>query len=122
MEKLTQEIFEGMPSKVDWAGVDYDGELNFGKAINPRYTWASERWRGFEEYKTVENTDYERLTSIRRDLLELKKVQLEELKDSNRMAWHTYGSELCAGDMIRQEKELEKEILQLEETYASRTN
>jgi hypothetical protein len=26
-----------------------DDGLSFGKAINPRYTWASERWRGFDK-------------------------------------------------------------------------
>ena len=41
---------------------------------------------------------------------ELEK-ELEELKESNKSAWDTYGSELCAGDMIGREKALEKEIL-----------
>jgi len=41
---------------------------------------------------------------------ELEK-ELEDLKTSHRSQWDTYGSELCAGDMIRQEEELEKEIL-----------
>lgn len=40
---------------------------------------------------------------------ELEK-ELEKLKESNKSAWDTYGSELCAGDMIGQEKALEKEI------------
>jgi len=43
---------------------------------------------------------------------ELEK-ELEELKASHRSIWDTYGSELCAGDMIRQEEKLEKEILKL---------
>lgn len=64
---LTQEIFEGQPESVDWCGVDFDGNLNFGKAINPRYTWGSERWRGFEQIgETIEETNYEPLTSLKR--------------------------------------------------------
>ena len=43
---------------------------------------------------------------------ELEK-ELEEMKASHRSLWDTYGSELCAGDMIRQEEKLEKEILKL---------
>jgi len=43
---------------------------------------------------------------------ELEK-ELEELKATHRSLWDTYGSELCAGDMIRQEEKLEKEILKL---------
>ena len=67
MEELTQEIFKGQPTWVDWAGVDYDGDLNFGIATNPRYTWASERWRGFKQVgETIENTNYKPLTSITR--------------------------------------------------------
>lgn len=67
MKDLTQDVFNGKPPEVDWAGVDYDGLLHFGKAINPRYTWASERWRGFEEIGTpIPNTDYKPLTSINR--------------------------------------------------------
>lgn len=44
-KKLKQSVFQGQPQEVNWCGVDYDGDLNFGKAINPRYTWASERQR-----------------------------------------------------------------------------
>lgn len=65
--KLTQEIFNGQPPEVDWAGVDYDGLLSFGKATNPRYTWASERWRGFELIgERIENSGYEPLDMIYR--------------------------------------------------------
>jgi hypothetical protein len=67
MKELTQEVFNGQPKEVDWAGVDYDGLLSFGKAINPRYTWASERWRGFDKIgETIENSGFKPLTSIRR--------------------------------------------------------
>lgn len=48
-------------------------------------------------------------------LEELKK-ELEELKESHRSLWDTYGSELCAGDMIGQERYLEKQIKELEES------
>ena len=67
MNKLTQKIFENQPLAVNWCGVDYDGELNYGVAINPRYTWASERWRGFKQIgDTVENSGFEPLTSLKR--------------------------------------------------------
>ena len=68
MKELTQEVFIGKPDSVNWAGVDYDGLLKFGKAINPRYTWASERWRGFEEIgERIENSGYKPLTSIKKN-------------------------------------------------------
>lgn len=71
-EKLTQKIFENQPIEVDWAGVDYDGTLHFGVAINPRYTWASEQWRGFEPVgEPVLNTNYETLTCITRQVTSL---------------------------------------------------
>jgi len=43
---------------------------------------------------------------------ELEK-ELAEMKEYHRSASNTYGSELCAGDMIRQEEELEKQIRKL---------
>lgn len=67
MKQLTSEIFIGQPIEVDFACVDYDGLLHFGKAINPRYTWASERWRGFDKIgEPVQDSGYEPLTSLRR--------------------------------------------------------
>lgn len=66
-KELTQEIFANQPLEVDWCGVDYDGLLSFGKAINPRYTWASERWRGFDQVgEKVENSGYRPLTSLKK--------------------------------------------------------
>jgi len=66
--ELTQEVFEGQPEDVDWAGVDYDELLSFGKRSNPRYTWASERWRGFRLIgKRIENSGFKPLTSIHRE-------------------------------------------------------
>jgi len=41
--------------------------------------------------------------------------ELEDLKASHRSQWDIYGSELCAGDMIRQEEKIEKEIAKLKE-------
>lgn len=71
MKQLTQEIFEGQPAYVDWAGVDYDGMLSFGIASNPRYTYASERWRGFNLIgETIKNSGYKPLTSIRKTITE----------------------------------------------------
>ena len=36
--------------------------------------------------------------------------ELYELRESNKAAWDTYGSELCAGDMSGQEKAIERKI------------
>ena len=46
---------------------------------------------------------------MEKSIEELEK-ELQELKESNKASWDMYGSELCAGDMIGQEKALEKEI------------
>jgi hypothetical protein len=45
---------------------------------------------------------------------ELEK-ELEELKASNKASWDTYGSELCAGDMLGKEAAIQKEIQRLKE-------
>jgi hypothetical protein len=45
--------------------------------------------------------------------IEQLEKELADLKAYHKSAWDTYGSELCAGDMIRQEEELKKEILRL---------
>lgn len=42
--------------------------------------------------------------------LEELKSKLRSLRQSNRDAWNTYGSELCVGAMLRQEEDLEKQI------------
>lgn len=66
-KELTQEIFNGQPEEVNWCGVDYDGQLSFGKSIAPRYTWASERWRGFELIgDKIQNSGFKALTSLSR--------------------------------------------------------
>jgi len=46
---------------------------------------------------------------------EIKKLEKElaDLKSTHRSCWDTYGSELCAGDMIREEEKIEKKIEQL---------
>lgn len=51
-----------------------------------------------------------------------KKAQLKQLKQrlvnlkaENLASWQYYGSELCTGDLIRQESNLQLEILKLEE-------
>jgi hypothetical protein len=64
-KELSQEIFNNQPKEVNWAGIDYDGTLNFGIAINPRYTWASEQWRGFEQIgDSVTKSGYKPLSHI----------------------------------------------------------
>ncbi len=45
--------------------------------------------------------------------LEILEQALADMKATHRSAWDVYGSELCAGDMIRQEEELEKKIEKL---------
>ncbi len=68
-KKLTQDVFKGQPDHVNWCGVDFDGLLSYGEAINPRYTWASERWRGFKKTgESVKDSGYEPLTSIKRNM------------------------------------------------------
>jgi len=47
--------------------------------------------------------------------LEVLETALKNLKESNKAAWDMYGSELCAGDMIGQEKALEEKIKKLKE-------
>ena len=47
--------------------------------------------------------------------LEILEKELKDMKASHSSQWDTYGSELCAGDMIRQEEELEKKIAKLKE-------
>jgi hypothetical protein len=39
--------------------------------------------------------------------------ELSDLRESNKFSWDTYGSELCAGDMIGQEKSIENKIEKL---------
>ncbi len=65
--ELDQLIFENEPPSVNWAGVDYDGTLHFGHALNPRITWASERWRGYTKIgEPIENCQFRPLTAIYR--------------------------------------------------------
>ena len=52
---------------------------------------------------------------MKKTIEELEK-ELSELRNSHVSQWDTYGSELCAGDMIRQEEELEKKIANLKAT------
>ena len=47
--------------------------------------------------------------------LEILEKALEDMKASHRSMWETYGSELCAGSMIRDEEELEKKIEKLKQ-------
>ena len=64
--ELTQEIFKKCP-EAEVACVDFDGLLKFGvKAFNVRNTWASERWRGAEWIREIQNSGYEPLSMIRK--------------------------------------------------------
>lgn len=49
------------------------------------------------------------------DEIERLKKELDEVRRSNKSLWDIYGSELCAGDMINEEKQLEEQIKKLEE-------
>lgn len=86
MKELTQEIFLGRDIRVDFACVDFDCTLHFGIAINPRFTWASERWRGYTEIKpAIENSGFKPLTSIRLNAEELKVlIELKEREEGER--------------------------------------
>ncbi len=65
--ELRQEMFNNLPANIDWIGVDFDGLLSFGTALNPRFTYGSERWHGFTIVGTpVKNSPYRPLTSIKR--------------------------------------------------------
>lgn len=46
--------------------------------------------------------------------INILKKELSELRQSNKDNWMTYGSELCAGDMISKESKLEEQIRDLE--------
>ena len=47
--------------------------------------------------------------------LEILEKALEDMKSSHRASMEVYGSELCAGDMISKEEELEKKIKKLKD-------
>ncbi len=51
-----------------------------------------------------------KIGQMNKKTIEQLEKELVDLKAYHKSAWDTYGSELCAGDMIRQEEELEKEI------------
>ncbi len=111
--ELGQEVFHNQPPEVDWAGVDYDGELNFGIAINPRYTWASEVWRGYEKIgESVENSGYKALTQVMRinqpqDLVETKQsITLEDLKDFD--VWKSWKHDEVTLEPFYTEKEVDR--------------
>lgn len=47
--------------------------------------------------------------------LEILEMELENMRKSHSSQWDTYGSELCAGDMINQEEDLIKKINKIKE-------
>jgi hypothetical protein len=54
--------------------------------------------------------DYQKTRTMSKKTVEELQKELAELRSYHSSAWDTYGSELCAGDMIAQEEKLEKEI------------
>ena len=47
--------------------------------------------------------------------LEILEQSLAEVKRKNKSMWDTYGSELCAGEMIGEERALQEKINKLKE-------
>ena len=47
--------------------------------------------------------------------LEKKKEELKKMKEYHKSIWEDYGSELCAGSMIKKERKLQEEIDLLED-------
>jgi len=45
--------------------------------------------------------------------LEILERSLAKVKEKNRSLWDTYGSELCAGEMIEEERAIEEKIKHL---------
>lgn len=45
--------------------------------------------------------------------LEKLRKELDDLKDYNLSSWNQYGSELCSGEMIKNENKLRKKIKKL---------
>lgn len=45
-----------------------------------------------------------------KEQIEQLEKQLKELKEYHLSAWQDYGSELCTGSMIDEERELERQI------------
>lgn len=65
MEELTQSIFESISLDADWCGVDYDGDLNYGKAINPRISYNSGRYHSYDKIgATINGTNFKKESSI----------------------------------------------------------
>lgn len=53
--------------------------------------------------------------------LEILEKALEDMKRSHRALWDTYGSELSAGELISNEKELEEKIIKLKKEIGEST-
>jgi hypothetical protein len=60
--------------------------------------------------------------NMKEKTIEELEQELEQMKSFHRSAWETYGSELCAGDMLRQEDELQKKIQRSKEILKLREN
>jgi LPS O-antigen subunit length determinant protein (WzzB/FepE family) len=55
-------------------------------------------------------------------MLKKLETELENMRESHHSSWEMYGSELCAGDMYRQEDELEKKIEKLKNEEKKKEN
>lgn len=56
------------------------------------------------------------MNNSNQEKIDTLKKELSDLRQSNMDSWNTYGSELCAEDMISKEKKLEDQIKKLEES------
>lgn len=63
-------------------------------------------------YKNIDRHATEKEVKNKKDIKNLLD-KLKNLKESNKSSWNTYGSELCAGDMIRKENDIENQIKKL---------
>ena len=82
MNPLTQEVFADQPPEVNWAGVDYDGLLNFGIATNQGITSASGQWRGFHRVGfSFKDSGFAIETSIFRNGIIVSRISSDILAD-----------------------------------------
>jgi hypothetical protein len=103
-QQVDEQDFKGFNSKVS------DGKGNLIKEFRHE-TWRA-RLQWADGYFTALRTDYNKFSESEKLLkkIEKKKVKLVKMKESNKSAWDVYGSELCAGSMLKEEEDLQNEI------------
>jgi hypothetical protein len=68
-----------------------------------------------EEFNNMSEDEKEVFAYGKEEMIKRWSDELIELASTHEFAWNTYGSELCAGDMLRKEEELRNKIKVLEE-------